>query len=405
MLVAHITTHEINITGNFDFCLRLRNFFLNPRSYLWPIDDTSSPSPIMLNSDADSIRSGSGSESGNDAIPSIPPQVLRRIDNAFNRAIEEAREQVDDQLTSERPTKRRKLAQQLPQPAGGFLIKGGDEVTEGGFVPASSEYISEGGDDVQVEGSDDDERSPFFSHIPLSLLPRALQILDLDPSDTATLEVLRNAADVPSVNDPEAWKRDGEGRMEEVVSRRDWRAVCAALLPGGDWDNDRSNEGEDKEGFARVDDLEEKADESESPLSNFDDEMDVLESGTSEDEYVPESSKRASTAKRSKVTDRSRKTGTSTPRRHSDKRSPKLFAGVSEGTQKLSERQEQETVSAFSLFFPDMRGKDSERDEDGLKKRSLTIKDVARAASLIKEKISAEEVRVILMFAYPSVND
>ena len=102
------------------------------------------------------------------------------------------------------------------------------------------------------------------THIPLSLIPAALQSLDLQPDDPDVLAVFQNAAS--------GWEasRGSAGRSQDElrVSRKDWRAVCAALLDtsaGDDGDEgDRAEEREDEDIY----------------------EPGQFESGGSEDEYV-----------------------------------------------------------------------------------------------------------------------
>jgi hypothetical protein len=74
------------------------------------------------------------------------------------------------------------------------------------------------------------------THIPLTLIPTALQILDLPPADEEVLAVFENAA--------RGWGGAQVSTGEEGVSREDFRAVCAALLPEEE-DQEEGTDGDD----------------------------------------------------------------------------------------------------------------------------------------------------------------
>ena len=88
----------------------------------------------------------------------------------------------------------------------------------GGFLPPEPSSA----DDGELE---DDTRADA---IPFSAIPSALQALDLQPDDEDVLAVFRNAAT--------GWENKGgsEDDAHLLVGRKDWRAVCAALLDVGD---------------------------------------------------------------------------------------------------------------------------------------------------------------------------
>ncbi|KIJ24073.1 hypothetical protein M422DRAFT_275224, partial [Sphaerobolus stellatus SS14] len=67
--------------------------------------------------------------------------------------------------------------------------------------------------------------------IPLSLIPSALQLLDLPPDDEEILRVFRNAAGGWNgmSGEPSSSRTSNE---EGSVSRKDWRTVCAVLVDG-----------------------------------------------------------------------------------------------------------------------------------------------------------------------------
>lgn len=339
------------------------------------------------NSDSDSADA--------DAAPSLPPHVLKRIDDAFDRAVSE-RFHADPNADHQRPQKRRRIAPEAQPAAGGFLL---DDDTDmgGGFIPEP------------VTNNNTAADGPRASHIPLSLIPAALQRLDFDPSDAAVLGVFASAAsaqhgNVPPLPRPDDYdEEEGGGReeQEQFVSRADWHAVCAALIPSASVDDD-DGEGE------------------ESPLSspNSDSDSDRLgsadlqESESSSDEYVPEpkSSKSKSKSKPS----RSSRASTSTsqtklkpkPKSKNPRKKNKALSNSSSSSsnsptvpRRLTARQHEDTLAAYALFFP-ASPKSSQSasalSADELSRRRLTIKEVASAAASIKEKITAEEVRLAL---------
>lgn len=185
-------------------------------------------------------------------------------------------------------------------------------------------------------------------NISLSTIPDALQLLDLQPDDKEVLAVFRNAAS--------GWgaKNDQEG----LVSRKDWRAVCAVLL----------------EGRGEEEDLEEPPDAQYSGAeeSEADHESDAYneQSGTdSDDDYMED----GSLAARSPSKRRTRK--------------GQLPSDEEDGPRTLTARQKHECRRAFSMFFPDVSG-------EQLDKQKLMIKDITRVAQLLNEKLKAEDVRV-----------
>jgi hypothetical protein len=284
----------------------------------------------------------------------LPAHLRRRIDRAFEAA---AAATLPD---SQPPPKRRKVASAATstsrQPAGGFIV---DDDPGGGFV------LEDAGDPGGASGT-------RATHIALSRIPATLQLLDLQPDDEEVLSVFRNAASgwaLPlHVNGLPPARGEEE---EEVVGREDWRAVCAVLLEdrggslgaGGDDDalDAESDSGSDGDVYRY-----------EGSRTTTADESDSLDS---DEDYFEGASTSRSRARGSK----SRPTPTGGPRA-----SPSSATATARG---LSVRQTEECRRAFALFFPDVVA-----DSEELDKKRIMIRDVSRVASVLKEKLTAEEV-------------
>ncbi|KZS87006.1 hypothetical protein SISNIDRAFT_447215 [Sistotremastrum niveocremeum HHB9708] len=292
-----------------------------------------------------------------DEVDRLPPRTLRRIDRAFQLALSECETQDKD---GSRPNKRRKVTVSPPPigDGGGFMVEDDDEQQQGGFV----------NDDVDEESSH--TISP--ESIPLSMIPRALQILDLPPDDDEILSVFQNAAT--------GWGTELNG--PQYVSHKDWRAVCAVLLhveadqasvvpdsssPGGFMPEDDEDSGEDWQKNA----------EDSFPSSDPDD-----------DEYVLESQPRPSTSKR-----RER----ATKRRASRASSDESDDEEEDEPKGPTPRQKRESRKAFALFFPDV----SEKDLD---LQQIKIKDVDRVAKMLNEKLKADDIVEMLEY-FSSTSD
>ena len=213
--------------------------------------------------------------------------------------------------------------------------------------------------------------------IPLSVIPRALEILDLPPDDEDVLTVLRNAA---SGWNSGARRNEGHDVLADeggVVSRKDWRAVCAALLGGTE------------------DEMSEKHDSDSAADSNGTDSADEYvgsdgvdsdsgrgagsEGQDSDEEYVDRP--RTGPNKGGQ-----RRAGGARKTRSGGRRARSPVQG--HGEQTLTTRQRRECRAAFALFFPDAGDKELEQQRIG-------IRDISRVAALLKEKISAEEVSAV----------
>ncbi|KAJ2997662.1 hypothetical protein NUW54_g7110 [Trametes sanguinea] len=330
-----------------------------------------------------------GDDQMDPGFAALPLTLQKRIDAAFDSAL--GRNGSD----KEPARKRRKLEHSLqpggfisedPAPggfiaeesaAGGFIV---DESSEGGFVRDSSSPPQGGGfvDDDQADAGQ-------LIHIPLSAIPTALQSLDLPPDDEDVLSVFRNAASGWGERRRTASHRD-EDPEEAFVSRKDWRAVCAALLDPSAADE----EDVDMEDVPADGQVEEKVSLEETPSNSGEEyvesggaESDAEEGDDSDDEYREGSGGfvRQKKAKSGTATNKSRKGRKARATTESDEED--------EGRRDLTARQKEECRAAFALFFPDVT------DEE-LDKQRIRIKDITRVAKLLKEKITAEETLEML---------
>ena len=266
---------------------------------------------------------------------------------------------------------------------GGFLL---DDNLGGFFPPSPPTAGHETG-----HGSERDEQS---SYIPLSRIPHALQLLDLPPDDEEVLAVFRNAAtgwedDDSSRRTARRRKRDltttseDNDATEELVSLRDWRAVCAAVM-GEDGDDE-----DDREGSSAINDDEilDATGEDSSP------ELEESSGGSSDEYRITETKSRKRSRKSAAATGgdagatrktRARKSQSATTRRRSPL-SPSTSADI-------TPRQRRECLKAFLLFFPGV-------PEEEAQHRRLGMREVNVAATVLKEKIKAEEVRPLTLGA------
>lgn len=188
-----------------------------------------------------------------------------------------------------------------------------------------------------VEGAivqDGDKVPPL--QIPLTLIPAALQYLDLPPDDPEICSIFRNAASGWSSSSPNI------RRNEEYVSRDDWRA--RAQIPGS------CEEDDEESGSCRESD----DDSAESTTGDLD------------GEYIE---------------------GETSRRKPGGPRKAELLSPSTKAldTQKLTPHQRQACLDAFALFFPDASPAE-------LPEKKIMMKDIQRVAGLLKEKIKAEEV-------------
>ncbi|KAF8846098.1 hypothetical protein BDN67DRAFT_891289 [Paxillus ammoniavirescens] len=269
-------------------------------------------------------------DEGDPSFMALPTHLRRRIDSAF------------DSVASSTSSPNRPQLNEVP--AGGFIVED---------RPSHSADCEAGGFIVEDPPPSSRALLSAPSHIHLSEVPRALELLDLIPDDDIMV-VFKNAAT--------GW--GAQSKHGEGISRKDWRAVCTAIIEG----ENRDEVGE------------------ENPLGDEDVEMGGADSGSDSDEYLTldlsseleeastdeyEESSIAMTAK-AKVAQKtsSKASGTKLP-------------------EQLSVRQKAECREDFARFFPDIA--DVELDH-----QRIMIKDITRVASLLKEKLKAEEILEML---------
>lgn len=298
-------------------------------------------------------------------IAKLSKRTLKRIDDAFDctvhaQAVSGYGYSDEGDVVAPRTVRRRRGKALNPSSSsgggGGFIPD--SPSLGGGFLPDSD------GDQMDVEYDTHNSSEP--THIPLTLISTALQILDLPPADEEILAVFENAA--------RGWGGAKAPTGEEGVSRKDFRAVCAALLPEEEDQEDGSDgsEGEDKE--PEVSELQQDGEyfEEESSLSVDED----------SDEYTGKGKARAKAVAKSRPT----------PRRRGNKRKRVDSTDISDDDRpiRITPRQRAECRKAFALFFPDV-------PESELDSQRIMIKDIVRVAGLLREKIKAEEVRRVLV--------
>jgi len=231
---------------------------------------------------------------------------------------------------------------------------------------------------------------PLQTHIPFSLIPAALARLNLDPDDEDVLHVFRNAASGWSRSQSQSGLEDGRGEAEGVVSRKDFRAVCAVLLDAesGPSPPSRSSisgapiaEGggflieDENEGGGFILPTTSTSAATSDHFDSGDDDSDVYQdSDSSKDEYIegPSPSKSKRHIK---------------PSSNYDSDEDMADPPHPNAKKSLSPKQKRESRLAFGLFFPDV-------GDDKLDGQRIMISDIIRVAGLLKEKIKAEEVYV-----------
>ena len=298
-------------------------------------------------------------------IAKLSKRTLKRIDDAFDRTI---RAQAvsgygysDDGDVVAPPTVRRRRGEaRNPSSSsgggGGFIPD--SPLLGGGFLPDS--------DGDQMDTNYDTYNCSEPTHIPLTLISTALQLLDLPPADEEILAVFENAA--------RGWGGAKASTGEEGVSRKDFRAVCAALLPEEEDQEDGSDDSEDEDEELGVSELQQDGEyfEEESSLSLDED----------SEEYTGKGKARAKAVAKTRAA----------PRRRGNKRKRVDSTDISDDDRpmRITPRQRAECRKAFALFFPDV-------PESELDSQRILIKDIVRVAGLLKDKIKAEEVRRVLV--------
>lgn len=253
-----------------------------------------------------------------DSFDNLPRTIQRLIDKAFDLAASSAPRKQPDTVHVERFADYHE-----DTAAGGFLV------------------------DVEPEsGLSEEEAIP--NYIPLSLVPDTLHRLNLPSDDDQILSVFRNAASGWS----SATNSIDESHVSGgLISRDDWRSVCAVLLEHAD---DRVK-GSNKDS----DDHDESVDGGSDYDYAFDDE-------DSDEDYQEDAD--ATTRSRGS---RIRHMGSG--------------LGAPEEYITLTKRQQETCLETYSLFFPSVPLTD-------LPKQNIMISDIQRVAGLLGEKLTAEEV-------------
>ncbi|THV08234.1 hypothetical protein K435DRAFT_771788 [Dendrothele bispora CBS 962.96] len=401
---------------------------------------------------------------------SLPQHVQRRIDKAFEAFVEKTTD-------SERPKKRRKVANTVSDHdsdlnvaslntnfGGGFVVDDGDNFMGGGggFIVDDVGNKDAGGGFVVEEGVGEDTGAGFMiedttpslvdngggflvddavggdglipedqeetsstalritDYIPFSSVPSALQFLDLPPDDDQVLSVFKNAASGWNDDHPKSSRSRGSRFAMDVdsedsekvgmISREDWRAVCAILLeqqsgfgqstseatsspvsisepptrPTTRGSSRRASRGVSLDVNPEI--LAEDSDDDE----DFHQEEDDDDGG--EDEYVDPDFTASSSRRRRHAPTRGTTSANAKSRRsrghNSDSDISEYDSDDEHETTKpklLTARQKQTCLATFALFFP-------EAEPDELPQKRIMIKDLQRVAALLKEKIKAEEM-------------
>ncbi|KAL0949740.1 hypothetical protein HGRIS_009779 [Hohenbuehelia grisea] len=251
-----------------------------------------------------------------------------------------------------------------PHPGSSSEVNNASQSEGGGFSNDSS-----GGGFII---DDNDTPSLTSTSIPYSSVPDALQILDLPPDDGQILSVFRNAAD------------------EGVISREDWRSVCAVLLEGDDGDEGEPMDVDvvgsngtrpPKRPYVESDDEGGSDEYREDPSS--DSEQDIIDEDSG-DEYTEGLPKQKPPSRRNtRVRAKTRNKSASLSR----SQSPITNAH----TKRPTARQEKVILETYALFFPSLQP-----DSPELPKQRLMLKDLQLAAKLLHENLKAQEMLEML---------
>ncbi|RPD76482.1 hypothetical protein L226DRAFT_377837 [Lentinus tigrinus ALCF2SS1-7] len=187
---------------------------------------------------------------------------------------------------------------------------------------------------------------------------------------------------------------------DPIVSRKDWRAVCAALLDTGPSDADTPASDVHAHPEGAVDALEDLSDLTADSAEEY-----VGSGGTesgsddSDDDYQEGGFVSAKKIGAKSGAARAQHTRTSKPVKGRTLKSSSASDEESEDGKRtrLTARQKQECRSTFALFFPDVT------DED-LDRQRIRMNDITRVAKLLKEKISTEET-VEMLEAFSTAPD
>ncbi|RXK40935.1 hypothetical protein M231_01783 [Tremella mesenterica] len=148
----------------------------------------------------------------------------------------------------------------IPDDEGGFL----DEA-EGGFLPEDEEPMGSPVPDLIPDADNPSiSENNQTARVPLHLLPTLLTSLGL-PSDSDVLSVFRSSASGWDAEFDADSRRRKRGEEEAGVERKDFRAVCAALMGPDENEQDLGSEDEEAaDAFTLPDD----SDSSLSPISS-----------------------------------------------------------------------------------------------------------------------------------------
>jgi hypothetical protein len=303
------------------------------------------------------------------SFQSLASNVRSRIDNAFYSASLTKHPSAKDVL---------KVGLEYDVTPGGFLLDDDDNMA-GGFLPPSPPAI------VQ-EGGHEPEEGEQPSYISLSHIPYALQLLDLPPDDEEVLAVFRSAA-TGWEDDHSSSRRTGRGHrreamvtskedpIEEHVSLRDWRAVCAALMV------ESGDDEAEKEGSVIDDDRDEENTDADATGQDVSSGLEES-SGETSDEYRSETRSR----KRPRRSAAGPKSSRNAPPRHTRSAAARRRSPLSpSASAEITPRQQRECLQTFLLFFPGV-------PEEVAKHRRLGVRELNAVATVLNEKIKPEEV-------------
>ena len=244
-----------------------------------------------------------------DSFDNLPRTIQRLIDKAFDVAASSVPRKQPDAVHVER------FADYHEDTAvGGFLV------------------------DVEPEpGHSEEEAIPIY--IPLSLVPDTLHRLNLPPDDDQILSVFRNAASGWS----SATNSIDESHVSGgLISRDDWRSVCAVLLENADNRVKGSNNDHDES------------------VSDYD--------YAFEDDSDNDYQEHAATTQSRDSRIQHMGSGSGAPEEYT-----------------LTKRQRETCLEAYSLFFPSVPLTD-------LPNKNITINDIQWVAGLLGEKLTVDEV-------------
>jgi len=335
------------------------------------------------------------------AFAALPRSLQRRIDGAFRRAIGKApprkRRRLDNDGLHDQPPDSLIPDDSMeggfipPDPnaleggflldeqgtGGGFIVDGDDE--DGGFIlepspprPGPSTSAASLAHDSEVQGEEDSDSD---SHIPLSLIPTALQILDLPPDDEQVLLVFKNAASGWTSNSISTRRSlRAAGPTEEAVSLRDWRAVCSVLLePDVQGGFDEEDNGMDQDRDVRM------SDGSNGDSGGSSEEYAESDPGEESDEQYLDDDYSDTPAKR-------RSTRRKITRGKDGFDESDDFDTEAKKRRPLTARQKEVSRQAFTMFLP------PGSTHGDLEKQRITISDLVRVSKELNEKITYDQV-------------